>query len=83
MPHPNSKSRIASSKPHTKTGTFEFNPRISGQLGIIKITDKDFQNHALKAIKWHQEADKKIKSAFYTACEQLQQEAKKMKTLNE
>ncbi|CAG8814798.1 15217_t:CDS:2 [Gigaspora margarita] len=86
MPYPKPKSRIASSKPRTKICTFTIQFQVSKNINefvkapndweLFEVTDEDFQNYALKAIEWHQEADKKIKSAFYT-------KAKNIKTLNE
>ncbi|CAG8624062.1 18131_t:CDS:2 [Gigaspora rosea] len=97
MPRPKPKSHIASSKPRTETGTFAIQFQVPENTEefveapddwkLFEVTDEDFQNYALKAIEWHQEADKKIKSAFYTeekkSRKQLQKEAKNMKTLNE
>ncbi|CAG8607093.1 19520_t:CDS:2 [Gigaspora margarita] len=89
MPHPKPKFHIASSKPCTEIGTFTIQFQVPENTNkfveapdnweLFEVTDEYFQNYALKAIEWHQEADKKIKSTFYIASKR----SKNMKTLNE
>ncbi|CAG8453888.1 9999_t:CDS:2 [Scutellospora calospora] len=76
MPRPNAKSRVASSKTRNKAGIFvanhkdindiEENMNILEDCDLFEITHDSFQNYALKAIEWHEKADKKLKSTFYT-----------------
>ncbi|CAG8742330.1 11245_t:CDS:2, partial [Gigaspora rosea] len=61
---------------------------------LFEITHNTLQDYALKAIEWHEKADKKLKSTFYTGNsrtnlwkkrkvqEQLQHKAKRMQTLD-
>ncbi|CAG8667717.1 1344_t:CDS:2 [Gigaspora rosea] len=101
MPCPNAKSRIASSKTCMKTGTFAAKPKVTNNVEdnhdiledweLFELTHENFQTYALKAIKWHNAADRKLKSTFYTefknkplekkSTRTLQHEAKKMKLL--
>lgn len=76
MPRPNAKSRIASSKARTKTGTFAAKPKVTNNVEddhdiledweLFELTHENFQTYALKAIEWHNAADRKLKSTFYT-----------------
>ncbi|CAG8715010.1 20136_t:CDS:2 [Racocetra fulgida] len=85
MPRPNAKSHVASSKTHNKAGVFvanskdindiEENMNILEDWELFKITHDSFQNYALKTIEWHEKANKKLKSTYYTA--------KQMQTLDE
>ncbi|CAG8653091.1 5212_t:CDS:2 [Dentiscutata erythropus] len=73
----------------------EENMNILEDWELFEITHDSFQNYALKTIEWHEKADKKLKFTFYTgnsrtnlwkkrkAQEQLQHEAKQMRTLDE
>ena len=73
MPRPNTKSSIASNKARNKDGTFakvinniEENMDTLEDWELFEITHNTFQDYALKAIEWHEKADKKLKSTFYT-----------------
>ncbi|CAG8828644.1 13194_t:CDS:2 [Gigaspora margarita] len=89
MLRPNTKSSIASNKIYNKDGTFakvinniEKNMNTLKNWELFEITHNTLQDYALKAIEWHEKADKKLKSMFYTAQEQLQYKAKQMQTLD-
>ncbi|CAG8676734.1 24404_t:CDS:2 [Cetraspora pellucida] len=76
MPHPNAKSHVASSKTCNKADVFVANPKdindVEENMNILEdwelfeITHNSFQNYALKTIKWHKKADKKLNPTFYT-----------------
>ncbi|CAG8759551.1 462_t:CDS:1, partial [Cetraspora pellucida] len=76
MPRPNAKSSIATNKARNKDGTFAADPKVINDIDenmdtledweLFEITHNNFQDYALKAIEWHEKADKKLKSTFYT-----------------
>ncbi|CAG8854338.1 20090_t:CDS:1, partial [Gigaspora margarita] len=65
---------IALKKTHNKDGTFaakvtneiEVNMDTPEDWELFEITHEIFHDYALKAIEWHENADKKLKSTFYT-----------------
>ncbi|CAG8795126.1 11996_t:CDS:2 [Gigaspora rosea] len=100
MPRPNAKSSIASNKARNSDSTFakvinNIKEDTSEDWKLFEITHNTLQDYVLKAIEWHEKADKKLKPTFYTrnsrtnlwkkrkAQEQLQHEAKRMQTLDE
>ncbi|CAG8691771.1 24593_t:CDS:2 [Gigaspora margarita] len=97
MPCPKVKSHIASGKIRTKTGTFTTKSEVNAKESIdnvenvqmledwelFGVTCEGLQNYALKALEWYQGANRDLKFFFNTAHEQLQQEAKQMRTLKE
>ncbi|CAG8736523.1 18106_t:CDS:2, partial [Gigaspora rosea] len=86
MPRPKVKSRIASSKNRTKFGTFTTRSEVNAKESI---------DNAENALEWYQGVDRGLKFSFNTgnsrtnlwkkrkAQEQLQQEAKQIRTLKE
>ncbi|CAG8601213.1 90_t:CDS:2, partial [Scutellospora calospora] len=90
------KSRIASGKILTKIGTFTTRSDVNAEESeLFGVTREGLQNYALKALEWYQGADRDLKFFFNNgnsrtnlwkkrkAQEQLQQEAKQMRTLEE
>ncbi|CAG8834953.1 3324_t:CDS:2 [Gigaspora margarita] len=83
MPRPKVKSRIASGKICTKTGTFTTRSEVNAKESVdnaenvqmledwelFEVTRKGLQNYALKALEWYQGADRDLKFFFNTgAC---------------
>ncbi|CAG8535431.1 14530_t:CDS:1, partial [Racocetra fulgida] len=74
MSHPNTKSSITSKKACNKDGTFvakvmnEIKKSIDTleDWELFEITHDNFQDYTLKAIEWYENADKTLKSTFYT-----------------
>ncbi|CAG8778418.1 3059_t:CDS:2, partial [Gigaspora margarita] len=66
---------IALKKTRNKDGTFvakvtneiKVNMDTLEDWELFKITHEIFHDYALKAIEWHENADKKLKSTFYTS----------------